>query len=419
MAEKEKKEVKMFGVFDYAKKLNREFSSNSFVRKADIIPGYRRLATGALGMDYPLFGGFPYGRVFVFSGKEHSGKTTGAFAALAAYQRENPDRVCVFCDVEQSLDLEFQALMNGVDLSKLLVMEPEVGMSGEQILATILELQQNTNDIGFIVLDSIPALETAQNLSHEFEKDMGKQGTIAKSLAKFLKQIIPSLREKQNCLALINQVRVKDVLYNGAPVYDEPGGSGPKFYGSVNIRFGTRVYMKGDQESGTTDGTGADGFRIKFSITKNKTAATNRGGGFITYRYLTGMDKVSDLFDIATSFDFIHKINNQTYQLINLETGELLYDDNGKELKGYRKVLKDYILTHEKFRNTYIQMLTEYISASNTKKENSVQLLDSDSLQEILDEEKTMEARAKKQKAEHPEEDADSKDLVIEEEDNN
>ena len=30
-----------------------------------------------------------------------------------------------------------------------------------------------------------------------------------------------------------------------------------------------------------------------------------------------------------------------------------------------------------------------------------------------------MEARAKKQKAEHPEEDADSKDLVIEEEDNN
>ena len=177
--------------------------------------------------------------------------------------------------------------------------------------------------------------------------------------------------------------------------------------------------MKGDQESGTTDGTGADGFRIKFSITKNKTAATNRGGGFITYRYLTGMDKVSDLFDIATSFDFIHKINNQTYQLINLETGELLYDENGKELKGYRKVLKDYILTHEKFRNTYIQMLTEYISASNTKKENSVQLLDSDSLQEILDEEKTMEARAKKQKAEHPEEDADSKDLVIEEEDNN
>lgn len=402
----------MTSVLDSAKKLNKEYSSDTLLRKANIIPGYRRLATGALGMDYPLFGGFPYGRVFVFSGKEHSGKTTGAFAAMAAYQRENPGKMCVFCDVEQALDLEFQALMNGVNLEKLVIMNPEEGMSGEQILGTLLELQLNSDDIGFIVLDSIPALETAQNLSHEFEKDMGKQGTIAKSLAKFLKQILPSLRKKQNCLALINQVRVKDVLYNGAPVYDEPGGSGPKFYGSVNIRFGTRVYMKGDAEAGTSDGTGADGFRIKFSITKNKTAATNRGGGFITYRYQTGMDKVSDLFDIATSFGFINKLNAQTYQLVNLETGEVLYDENGKELKGYRRVLKEYIMSHDKFRDTYVKMLTEYISASNTKKESSVQLLDSESLKEIIEEEKTLEAVAKKNKKEHPEEDADPEDLV-------
>lgn len=402
----------MTNLLDLAKKINKEYSSNSLIRKADIIPGYRRLATGALGMDYPLFGGFPYGRVYVFSGKEHSGKTTAAFAALAAYQRENPDKMCLFCDVEQSLDLEFQALMNGVDLSKLTIIEPEEGMSGEQILGLLLEIEQNADDVGFIVLDSIPALETAQNLSHEFEKDMGKQGTIAKSLAKFLKQILPYLRKKQNCLALINQVRVKDVMYNGAPIYDEPGGSGPKFYGSVNINFGTRVYMKGDNESGSTDGTGADGFRLKFSITKNKSAATNRGGGFITYRYETGMDKVSDLFDIATSFGFINKLNSQTYQLVNLETGEVLYDENGKELKGYRKVLKEYILSHDKFRETYLRMLTEYISASNTKKESSVQLLDSDSLNEIIEEEKTMEAASKKQNKAHPEEDANPEDLV-------
>ena len=241
---------------------------------------------------------------------------------------------------------------------------------------------------------------------------MGKQGTIAKSLAKFLKQILPSLRKKQNCLALINQVRIKDVMYNGAPIYDEPGGSGPKFYGSVNIRFGTRVYMKGDTECGSTDGTGADGFRIKFSITKNKTAATNRGGGYITYRYETGMDKVSDLFDIATSFGFINKVNSQTYQLVNLETGEFLYDEKGKELKGYRKDLRKYILTHDKFRETYLRMLTEYISASNTKKESNVRLLDDDSLNEILEEEKVMEKASKKQRKDNPQEDADAEDLV-------
>lgn len=407
---KETEEKKSVNILDYIKKLNKEFDSQELFRKADIIPGYRRLASGALGMDYCLYGGPAYGRILVFSGKEHSGKTTGAFALLAAFQRENPDKICLFVDVEQSLDLEFQALMNGVDLQRLIVFTPDPGMSGQQIMSAILELQFNTDNIGLIVVDSIPALETAQNLNNEFEKDMGKQATIAKSLAKFCKQILPSLRAKQNILILINQVRVKDVMYNGAPIYDEPGGSGPKFYGSTNVRFGTRTFMKGDKEIGSSDGTGADGFRIKFNITKNKTAACNRGGGFITYRYETGMDKMHDLLEIATTFDYIKRLNNVSYELINLETGEVLKDEDGKDLIGKKAVLIDYINTHPQFRTTYFQMLNDFISASNTKK-GSVQLLSDEDLAEINEEEHSMELAAKKAKKERPEEDASAEDL--------
>lgn len=390
-----KEEVKAVSVLDYVKKLAKEYSSPDLFRVANIIPAYRRLASGALGMDYCLYGGPAYGRILVFSGKEHSGKTTGAFALLAAFQRENPDKVCLFVDAEQSLDLQFQALMNGVDLNRLIVFTPDEGMSGEQILGAVLEIQLNTADIGLIVIDSIPALETAQNLNHEFEKDMGKQGTIAKSLAKFCKQILPSLRKKQNILILINQVRIKDVMYNGAPIYDEPGGSGPKFYGSTNVRFGTRTFMRKDVEGNSNDGEGADGFRIKFNITKNKTAACNRGGGFITYRYETGMDKMFDLLEIATKFDYIQRVNNVTYQLINLETGELLQDENGKDLKGKKKELVEYINTHPDFRETYFTMLTDYISAANTQKK-AINLLDQADLDEINQEESAMEALVKK-----------------------
>jgi len=380
-------EEKKASLLDWAKKVNKEFDSKTLLRRSDVIPGYARLHTAALGMDYPLFGGLPYGRIVVFSGKQHSGKTTAAFAQLAAYQRENPDKSCLFIDVEQAVDIEFQALMNGVDLTKLIILQPEEGMSGEQILGLVLEAQFDNDDIGLIILDSIPALVTAQNLKNDFTKDTGKQGTIAKPLHKFCGEILPSLNKKQNILILINQVRVKDVMYNGAPIYSEPGGDAPKFYSTVSVRFGTRTFMKGEDEiTGENNGDGADGFRLKFQITKNKTAPCNRGGGFITYRYETGMDSMHDLLEIATTFDFIQRLNNVTYQLINLETGEVLLDEDGKELKGKKKYLIEYINSHKNFRETYIKMLTDYISASNTKKH----LLSEADEAAIAEEEKTV-----------------------------
>lgn len=363
----EEKAKKFTSLKDLAKKINKEYGNDNVIRRSDIIPAYRRLRSGALGMDYPLYGGLPYGRICVYSGKQHSGKSTGAMRELAAYQVENPDKLCIYVDAEHALDIKFQTLMNNVDLDKLFIFSPPTGMSGEQILAEVLRFQLEADDIGLIVIDSIPALVTAQNLKNEFTKDTGKQGTIAKSMHKFLTEIIPALEEKQNILILINQVRVKDVMYNGATIYSEPGGDAPKFYSSVSVRFGTRKYMKGDTEvSGENNGEGATGFKLKFDITKNKTAATNRGGGFITYDYVNGLDYMGDMLQVALTFDFIQRINNVTYQLINLENGEVLKDEEGKDLKGKKAYLLDYLANHKEFRDWYFNMLNTYISASNT-----------------------------------------------------
>ena len=335
-------------------------------------------------MDYPLYGGLPYGRICVYSGKQHSGKTTAAWAELAAYQKENPDKVCLFVDAEQALDLQFQALMNDVDLTKLIIIQPEEGMSGEQVLDLILDAQLNNDDIGLIVLDSIPALVSAQNLKSEFTKDTGRQGTIAKPLHKFCGEMLPSLRKKQNILILINQVRIAGTLPNGAVQYSEPGGDAPKFYSSVSVRFGTRTFMKGEDEiKGENAGDGADGFRLKFTITKNKTAACNRGGGFITYRYETGMDEMNDMLSIALSFDFIRRVNNVTYELIDLETGELFTDENGELLRGKKKDLIAYINSHADFKKRYRDMLVNFISAKNTQVGNDPKLLSEEEEKEI------------------------------------
>lgn len=94
-----------------------------------------------------------------------------------------------------------------------------------------------------------------------------------------------------------------------------------------------------------------------------------------------------DLLEIATTFDFIKRLNNVTYALVNLETGEMLKDENGADLKGKKKELIDYINSHDKFRETYVQMLTDYISSKNTKKDSAEHLLSKEDEAEIRNEE--------------------------------
>ena len=397
---KETTEKKPFTMADFAKKFNKEYNNENLIIKSDIVPVYKRLSSGMMGMDYPLYGGLPYGRMMVYAGLEHSGKTTAACAELAAYQRENPDKVCVYVDVEHSLDLQFQALMNGIDLSRLYYMSPE-GMSGEQILEAILEMQELVDNIGLIVLDSIPALVPQSIMENEFTKDMGMRGNMAKGLHKFCPTMCDKLARKGNIMIMINQVRVAGTTFTGAAIYKEPGGDAPRYYASVKVRFGKRVFMKDGDEVKGDDGEGADGFRLKFKITKNKTCACNRGGGFITYRYETGADTVNDLIDVALQFDFIKRLNNVTYALVNLGTGEVITDsETGETLQGKKAYIINYLQTHDTFRDKYLTMIKEYISASNDKS--------------LLDKETQAQIEAEEDAIEKPQEDEVKKKILLE-----
>lgn len=352
----------MASVLEIAKKLNKEYKMEKLAVVADIKPTYERLSTGALGLDYPLFGGLPLGRICVFSGLQHSGKSTAACAVLAAYQRRFPEQICVYVDIEHSLDLKFQAGMCGIDTSKLMYIDP-IGLSGEQICDLIIELQKGDN-IGLIVVDSLPAMVPQAVLENDMTKDAGMRGTMAKKLYPFLSVMQSAVTEKNNMLICINQVRDDGKTFTGIQKWKEPCGGAPQFYSSVSVRFGTRKFTKGDDMDacGAQNGEGADGFRLQFKIMKNKTAPCNRGGGFMTFRYATGMDWLHDLLEIAIGFNFIPRLNNVTYQLVNLETGEPLYDEEGRELKGKKADLIEYIKTNIPFQAQYLTMLNRAIT---------------------------------------------------------
>lgn len=357
----------MGSLAEYAKKLNKEFKDDNLMIMSDIKPDYDRLPTNALGLDYILGGGLVLGRLYEFSGLFHSGKTGAACAILAAYQRAFPDKTCVFVDAEHTLDLKFWAKMTGLDLSKLFYVNPN-GQSGQQVLDIIEEIQQ-TDDVGAIVLDSLPALIPSAVLESDLTKDAGMRATMAKPLYPFCAKMAEMVAQKNNIFIMINQVRDGGKTFTGVQLYKEPCGMAPMFYSSIIIRFGTRKFTLEDNmdyyKQGKDPGEGADGFRLMFKIVKNKCGSCTRGGGFLTFRYATGLDWVNDLLEIATTFKFIQQ-NGAYITLTDLETGEAYLDEEGKPLKGYKKDMINYIKTNIPFQTKYLAMLNRYISKDDT-----------------------------------------------------
>ena len=352
----------MATIAELAKKFRKEYKDENLMIISNIKPDYQRMPTNALGLDYILAGGIPLGRLIEFSGLQHSGKTTAACVVLAAYQRMFPNQTCVYIDVEHSLDLRFQARMTGLDLSKLFYMNPN-GQSGQQILDMIIEMQKS-DDVGMIVLDSLPALIPSAVLENDLTKDAGMRATMAKPLYPFCASMASMVAAKNNLFLMINQVRDDGKTFTGIQKYKDPCGAAPGYYSSIIIRFGTRKFTLGDDMDacGAKNGEGADGFRLHFKIMKNKCGACNRGGGFLTFRYETGLDWINDLLEIALGFGFIKRLNSITYQLVNLETGEIYQDEEGNLLQGKKADLIAYIKGNINFQNAYLAMLNRVIS---------------------------------------------------------
>ncbi len=371
----------MATVAEISKKLCRDYKNPSFAIKADKQPSITRVAMGAMGFDFPLYSGLPEGRIIQISGKESSGKTTAAMTMLAAYQRKYPNKVCLVVDVENAMDLDYLVEMTGADLTKIIYVRPDA-MSGEQILDA-LEEYLNADDIGLAILDSAAALISNADYESEIDKDTGMRGSIAKALNKFFKRIVGVVATKKSILIVINQVRIVGKTRMGADILSEPCGSGLRFYSSVILRFGRRTYTLDDAVD-RSDGEKADGIRLHFSVQKNKTSSMARGGGFITYRYGKGLDWMFDLLEVAIKYEFIRRPNNQRYDIVDLETGEVYKDSNGELLSfiGKAKVIK-YFNENPAFQSVYLKMLNKHIAEKSNKYGS---LLDERLLAEIQEE---------------------------------
>ena len=271
--------------------IQKDFGENAIMRlgdnvkmEVDVIPTGNLLIDRALGV-----GGFARGRIVEIYGPESSGTTTLTLTAIA--QAQKAGGLAAFIDVEHALDPQYAARL-GVNLDDLLVSQPS---SGEEALQ-ICEALVRSNSIDVIVVDSVAALVTKQELEGEIgDSTVGAQ---ARLMSAALRKLTSFISKARTVCVFTNQIREKIGVMFGNPE-TTPGGRALKFYASVRVDIRRIGQIK------ASDGSVA-GNRTKIKVVKNKVAPPFTECEF-DIMYNEGISSVGSLLDLAMEYDIIQK----------------------------------------------------------------------------------------------------------------
>ncbi len=271
--------------------IQKEFGESAIMRlgdercvDVDVIPTGNLLIDRALGV-----GGFARGRIVEVFGPESSGKTTLTLTAIAQAQKRGG--LAAFIDVEHALDPQYARKL-GVNLDDLLISQPS---SGEEALQ-ICEALVRSNAIDVIVLDSVAALVTRQELDGEIgDSTVGAQARLMSAAMRKLTALISKARTV--CI-FTNQIREKIGVMFGNPE-TTPGGRALKFFASVRVDIRRIGQIK------AADGT-VTGNRTKLKIVKNKVAPPFTECEF-DIMYNEGISSTGSLLDLALELEIVQK----------------------------------------------------------------------------------------------------------------
>lgn len=321
-------------------------------------------------MNFATYGGIPRDKITEFFGEPGGGKSSTSVDicknAIEIFKQEYEDeltslralntkeakfrieeleesgpRKILYVDLEHSFDLEWAKTL-GMNLDEIELMQPP-DVSAEDILQMVQEMVE-TNEVGLIVLDSIPSLVTKS----ELEKKFGERtvASLAGLMTVFCRKIIPLLTRYHTTLIFVNQVR--DNMDNPY-VVQTPGGKAIKFYASLRMLFslGNPIDILGNELPQKTEDPA--GYLVKVRLIKQKSAPFDRKNASYYLLSQSGIKPEMDYAQLAIKKYGIIRKTAAWYSIADPDTGELLEED-GKIVKvnGLPKVY-DYLETHPEY----------------------------------------------------------------------
>jgi len=180
----------------------------------------------------------------------------------------------------------------GVNLDDLLVSQPNSGEEALQICETLVR----SNAIDVVVLDSVAALVTKQELAGEIgDSTVGAQ---ARLMSAAMRKLTSFISKARTVCIFTNQIREKVGVMFGSPE-TTPGGRALKFFASVRVDIRRIGQIK------STDGV-VTGNRTKIKIVKNKVAPPFTEAEF-DIMYAEGISSVGSLLDLALEYNIVLK----------------------------------------------------------------------------------------------------------------
>lgn len=210
--------------------------------RSDEINPYEVTSFGPISMDVASgIGGLPVGAVVEAWGPEHAGKTTVAMMAVANAQRERPDKMAAWVDMEQTFDKRWASRL-GVDLTRLwLVENPQ---SAEDV-ADATKRFVMSGLCSLVVLDSVGSMIGRKEFEKESEDAVVAE--VAKIVTRMVKQVSPMGKANGTTTWVVNQVRAV-IGNNYGPDTHTSGGWALKHVTAMrlNVKRGEAQYITVD-----------------------------------------------------------------------------------------------------------------------------------------------------------------------------
>ena len=196
----------------------------------------------------------------------NSGKSTIAMQSIATMQKNDPDAIAAWVDVEGTFDPPW-AHKFGVDLDRVAVIEPETG----EHAVDLADAMVRAREIGMVITDSIAMIIPMREIEDSAEQDT--MGGNSRLIGKYIRKTTNALmreraRGHKPVLIHINQFRMKVGLVFGDP-RTLPGGKALEFSTTQQVEAKNKEIL----------GKDSDGNNVVVYNEHNVKITKNKGGG--------------------------------------------------------------------------------------------------------------------------------------------